>query len=221
MLSTEQQKLDRLADWSVGLEISGTAVESAAEAREIHIADSLSGLEVPELESAETLIDIGSGAGFPGLVLAMALPDAQVTLVDSVRKKMEAAGKIAAELELANVDCVWGRAEEIASAGSDFRESADVVTARALAPLPALLEYAAPLLKVGGTLVAWKGLPSEDELSSAAAAAELLGFDEGRLVETRPFARSQHRHFFVARKTSETDARFPRRPGMARKKPLA
>lgn len=217
----EQSKLERIAEWSVGLEISGTAVKSAKEARDVHVADSLAGIEVPAIQEAKSIIDIGSGAGFPGLVLAVALPDTQITLVDSVRKKMEAAARFAKELELENLECIWGRAEEIASAGSPHREAYDVVTARALAQLGVLLEYAAPILRENGHLVAWKGSPEPVELAAADASGEILGFSKGELTATRPFKRSRARHFYVAQKTRPTDPRFPRRAGVALKRPLA
>lgn len=216
----QSELLDRIAEWSVGLEISGTAVETAVQARDIHIADSLAGLEIPQLAAARSIVDIGSGAGFPGLVLAVALPKARVTLVDSVRKKMEAAAALARELEIENVECVWARAEELAVAGSPHREAFEVVTARALAPLAVLLEYAAPLLATGGCLVAWKGSPSDDELAGARAAETQLGFEHGALIETKPFAGSRARHFYVATKVRPTEDRFPRRPGVALKRPL-
>jgi 16S rRNA (guanine527-N7)-methyltransferase len=214
------EKLEEIARWSVGLEISGTAVKTAAEARDIHIADSLAGLEVAAVRAAVSIVDIGSGAGFPGLVLAAELPGTRVVLVDSVRKKMEAAGRFAREAGIDNVECVWGRAEEIAELGSPYRESFSVVTARALAPLAVLLEYAAPLLEVGGSLVAWKGSPSEQELAGAAAAAAELGFTDTEMLATKPFADSRARHFYVARKTEPTSERYPRRPGIALKRPL-
>ncbi len=216
----QEEQLERLAQWSVGLDISGTAIQDAAQARKIHIQDSLSGLEVAPLTAAERIIDIGSGAGFPGLVLGVALPDAQIVLLDSVRKKMEAAAQIAAEMGLSNVECVWGRAEEIAETGSPHREGYDVVTARALAPLAVLLEYAAPLLKIGGSLVAWKGSPSQEELDAARAAEAELGFETGELTETEPFQGSTARHFYVARKQFATAEKYPRRAGVALKRPL-
>ncbi|MFT4048509.1 MAG: 16S rRNA (guanine(527)-N(7))-methyltransferase RsmG [Solirubrobacterales bacterium] len=214
------EKLQRLAEWSVGLEISGTAITDAAQARDIHIADSLAGVDVAPVRDAARIVDIGSGAGFPGLVLAVALPETEVVLVDSVRKKMEAAAKIARELELENVECVWGRAEEIAELGSPQRESFDVVTARALAQLNILLEYSNPLLATGGHLVAWKGAPERGELEAAAGTAAKLGFGEGELIETKPFSDSRTRHFYVAEKLSGTPQGYPRRPGMALKRPL-
>lgn len=216
----DEQKLARIAEWSVGLEISGTAITSREEAYDIHVRDSLSGTELPALSTAERIIDIGSGAGFPGLVLAVAFPETELVLVDSVRKKMEAAARLASELELENVECVWGRAEEIATTGSPHAGAYDAVTARALAQLNVLLEYAAPLLKVGGSLVAWKGDPSESELSAASVAAHKLGMDQGVLSAVKPFAASQSRHFFVAKKSAPTPPGFPRRAGAALKRPL-
>lgn len=216
----QSEQLEQIARWCVGLEISGTSVASVEEARDIHIADSLAGLELTALREARSIIDIGSGAGFPGLVLAVALPDARVVLVDSVRKKMEAAARLAREVGLDNVECVWGRVEEIAAVDSPHREHYDVVTARALAPLAVLLEYAAPLLRVGGSLVAWKGAPDQDELDAAARTVGPLGFESGELTRSRPFAASKRRSFYVARKVAPTAERFPRRPGMALKRPL-
>ncbi|MGH2905494.1 MAG: 16S rRNA (guanine(527)-N(7))-methyltransferase RsmG, partial [Solirubrobacterales bacterium] len=197
-------RLDRLAQLSVELEISGTAIKSADEARDLHIADSLAGLEVSSIREASQIVDIGSGVGFPGIVLAIALPNAQITLVDSVRKKMEAAAGLVRELGIENVECVWARVEEFAAEGAPAREAFDVVTARALASLTALVEYAAPLLKVGGSLVAWKGVPEAGELADAAAAEAELGFGAGALTPTKPFPGSRSRHFFVSTKLDPT-----------------
>lgn len=216
----QQEKLRRLAEWSVGLEIAGTAITSADSAWDLHIRDSLAGLEVPAIATASNIVDIGSGAGFPGLVLAAELPGVQVVLVDSVRKKMEAAARIAEELELENVECVWGRAEEIADRGGLRFESFDVVTARALAQLNVLLEYAAPLLGERGHLVAWKGTPSPEEQAAASCAAGQVGMSEGELIATTPFRGSRDRHFYLSQKVAPTPDRFPRRAGMALKRPL-
>lgn len=212
--------LEQIARWSVGLEISGTAVQTVEEARDIHIKDSLAGLELDQLRRADSIIDIGSGAGFPGLVLAVALPETRVVLVDSVRKKMEAAAALARELGLENVECVWGRAEELAARGGPHFDSYDIVTARALAQLGVLLEYAAPLLRVGGSLVAWKGDPQPEELAVARSASRQVGMSEGELIVATPFAGARHRSFFVAEKVAETPEKFPRRAGMALKRPL-
>lgn len=209
-----------LADRCISLEISGTAIKTRDEALRLHVADSLAGMELEIVREAESLCDIGTGVGFPGIVLAIARPDLHVTLVDAVRKKVEAATAIVRALELKNVDCLWSRAEVLGAIGSPARESFDVVTARALAPLTALVEYAAPLLRVGGSLVAWKGTPDSGEIADALAAENELGFARGELIETRPFAGSRGRHFYVTTKLQRTPDRYPRREGVALRKPI-
>lgn len=214
-------RIEQLAASAVALEIAGTAIRDRREALDLHIADSLAGLELDAIRQARTLADIGTGIGFPGLAIALARPDMRVTLIDSVRKKVETAANIARRLELGNVECVWARVEEFSAHGGSGRESFDVVTARALAALPVLLEYAAPLLRRGGTLVAWKGDVSQQELASAQAAERVLGFAVGEVVPSHPFEGSARRHFYVATRQGPLDDRFPRRPGVASKRPLA
>lgn len=221
------QKLLRLAEWSTALDISGTAITAAEDALDVHIADSLVGLQLPVVANAESIADIGSGMGFPGLVLAVMLPQTQVTLVDSVRKKMEEAARVARELELENVECVWSRVEELSAVGSEARAQFDVVTARALAPLAVLIEYAAPLLKdpngdrSGGSLVAWKGQPQQDELDEANRVAGLVGMAISEPIEVSPFRGSGRRSIHSATKTAPTSESIPRRPGIALRRPLA
>jgi 16S rRNA (guanine527-N7)-methyltransferase len=214
----EQLKL--LAEMAASLDISGTSITDVDGALDIHIADSLAGLELNEISSAASIADIGSGAGFPGLALAVALPRAAITLVDSVRKKSEVAARLAKSAGLANVTSVWSRAEEFSALGSPARASFDVVTARALAELNVLLEYAAPLLQHGGSIIAWKGEISPTELAGAKSAEQALGFERTRVEPYEPFARSERRHFYTAQRTGELSDDFPRRAGVARRKPI-
>lgn len=214
------EKLLALAEWSIDLNISGTSLSELDLAIDRHIADSLCGLKSDAIRSAKRLVDIGSGVGFPALVLAVMLPGCEVTAIDSVRKKMESADQIAKQLELSNIECVWARVEEFSAEGSEARGAFDVVTARALAPLAVLVEYAAPLLRPGGRLVAWKGSPDPEEISAAARAAEVVGMGERETIAVNPYPGSQGHSLYVFEKLSETPARFPRRPGVALKKPL-
>lgn len=215
------EQLFALAKWSIGLNISGTALSELDLAIDRHIADSLSGLRSAAVQKAESLVDIGSGIGFPGLVLAVVRPECQVTVLDSVRKKMESAELIARELEIENLDCVWARVEEFSAAGGPARETFDAVTARALAPLAVLTEYAAPLLKVGGSLVAWKGAPTSEEISAGNQAAAITGMEQRESIAVQPYPSSQGHSLYIFEKVAETPARFPRRAGVALKKPLA
>ncbi len=193
-----------------------TSVHRPREGLRIHIADSLAGFEVEELRQADVIADIGAGAGLPGLVLAAALPRARVFLVESVGRKCEFLRATAAAMALSNAEVVWRRAEE-------WREGinrCDVVCARALAALPVLCEYAAPLLREGGVLVAWKGAVDADEARDAAAAAAQLGLTMQPPRAVVPFPGSERRTLHLARKTAPTPPGFPRRPGIATKRPL-
>jgi 16S rRNA (guanine527-N7)-methyltransferase len=193
-----------------------TAVREAGRAAQTHIADSLAALEIDAVQTAGRIADLGSGAGFPGVALAVALPAAQVSLVESQRRRCEFLERLCAAAQVENARAMWVRAEE-------WREGAlrnDVVVARALAAQPVVLEYAAPLLRMEGVLVDWRGRRVREEEEAAGRAAAALGL---RLVEVRrviPFdgARDHHLHVFV--KVAETPVRFPRRAGIARKRPL-
>jgi len=196
-----------------------TTVRNPDEAVRQHVADSLSGLELEEVRSAKAIVDIGAGAGFPGLVLAAALPRARVDLVEATRRKVEVIERLARAAALANARAIATRAEEWGAAAG--HESYDLVTARALAPLGVLVEYAAPLLVEGGTLVAWKGARDERDERGGAAAAQQLGFEPAGVVRVEPFEGARNRHLHAFRKISPTPPGFPRRPGMASKRPLA
>jgi 16S rRNA (guanine527-N7)-methyltransferase len=190
-----------------------TTVHAPEEAIEVHLADSLVALELPAVREAARIADLGAGAGFPGLALAAARPDASVTLIESNRRRASFIGELAAGARLDNVEVVAKRAEEAAG-------KHDVVTARALAELPVVLEYAAPLLQRGGTVVVWQGRRNADQEQRAEAAAAQLGLALDELRSVRPFPAAQHRHLHTYVKVAATPDRFPRRPGMARKRPL-
>jgi 16S rRNA (guanine527-N7)-methyltransferase len=198
-----------------------TTVSAPDEAVDVHIADSLCALEIPEVRAASWIADIGSGAGFPGLALAVALPRARVDMVESVSRKCAVIDRLtqAAGLDNELVRALPMRAEERASWGG--RESYDVVTARAVAALPVLVEYAAPLLSEGGIFIAWKGSVDPDEIERAETTASALGLKPDAVVEVEPYVGIRDRNLVVYRKVAPTPDRFPRRPGMAAKRPLA
>jgi 16S rRNA (guanine527-N7)-methyltransferase len=196
-----------------------TAVREPHAALRQHIADSLTGLEVPALREATRIADIGAGAGFPGLVLAIALPSTQVDLVESARRKCSVIARLIAAAGIPNARPVPRRAEEWAL--GEGAVAYDAVTARALAPLPVLVEYAAPLLKAGGVLVAWKGGRDEAEEAAGQAAAAQLGLQAAEVLPVKPFKEARQRHLHVYLKEKETPPSFPRRPGIAAKRPLS
>jgi 16S rRNA (guanine527-N7)-methyltransferase len=206
-------QLDALVD-ALADPAAPTSVHGRRRARDVHIADSLSALEVPGVREAARIADLGAGAGLPGLVLAIALPRAEVTLVESVGKKCAWMERTAEALGLENVRIACARVEELQDAPFD------VVTARALGALAVVCEYAAPLLREGGLLVAWKGAVDETEDADGLAAAAALGLQRDSVLAVQPYAGSERRTLHVFRKIAPTPERYPRRPGMAAKRPL-
>jgi len=209
-------QLERLLELVAAEPSAITSVRDPADGVDTHVADSLVALELRVVREARRVADLGSGGGFPGLVLAIALPDARVALVESVSRKCAFLRGAVTELGIGNADVVQARAE----AWPEGLEAHDLVTARALASLPVLVEYAAPLLDVGGDLVAWKGQPEPSEDADGRAAAAALGMSAPESVEVEPFARAISRRLYVSSKVMSTPAGYPRRPGMARKHPL-
>ncbi len=196
--------------------LAPTTVTDPATGVDAHLADALDGLRIAPLRGASRIADLGAGAGFPGLVLAVALPGAEVTLLESVGKKVAYMRRAAEAAGITNAMPVHARAEEwVAGLGAQ-----DVVTARALAPLTALVEYAAPLLVAGGSLVAWKGAPDPEEEADGLAAAAATGMELAEIVPAPSRPGAAHRSLYVFVKVAETPAKYPRRAGMARKRPI-
>lgn len=210
-------QLDALLTALVADPHAPTTVRDPRKALDTHLADSLVALELPGVHTATASADLGAGAGFPGLPLAIALPQTRVALVESNARKCAFIRAAADAAGLTNVEVVAERAEAW-DAGIGRH---DLVTARALAPLAVLAEYAAPLLREGGVLVAWKGRRETEEERDAAAAAEQLGLVVDEVRPVQPYPTAEHRHLHVLRKVAPTPERFPRRPGMARKRPLS
>jgi 16S rRNA (guanine527-N7)-methyltransferase len=193
-----------------------TKLTDPAIAVDEHVADALVALELDEVRGARRIADLGSGAGFPGLVLAAALPHARVALVESSAKKCAFLTLAARAMGLTNVEAVPSRAES----WSEGLASCDLVTARAVAPLPVLVEYAAPLLLAGGALVAWKGRRDAAKEADGAAAAAATGLAVAEIRPVRPWDQAEHLHLHLYLKVGLTPNRYPRRPGIACKRPL-
>lgn len=196
---------------------SVSSVTDPERAWRVHVADSLTGLEVEALGRADRIADIGSGAGFPGLVLATALPHAQLDLIESVGRKCDFIRRAAATAGIANASVLNARSEEIAA--TEARESYEAVTARAVGRLSTLAELASPLLRENGILVAWKGRRDLDEEQQLARAADRLAMHPEEILDVGSRAGSKHRHLHVLRKLGPTPPDLPRRPGMAKKRP--
>jgi 16S rRNA (guanine527-N7)-methyltransferase len=199
-----------------GDEHASTTIRAADAAVDRHVADSLVALDLLEVRAARRIADLGAGAGWPGLALAAALPDAHVALVESATRRCSYLERVVEAAGLTNVEVVHARVEEW-SAGMGHQ---DVVAARALAALAVVCEYAAPLLADGGMLVAWKGRVDAAEGQAGERAAAELGLSTPRVVRVDPYPGAGEATLHVARKIAPTPARFPRRAGMALKRPL-
>ena len=203
-----------LKDWNTRINL--TAITDDEEIRIKHFEDSLTILPYLEGENI-SLVDVGTGAGFPGIPVAIERPDITVTLVDSLEKRIKFLECVARELELPNVKCVHARAEDFGKT-PEFREAFDYATARAVASMPVLLEYCLPLVKVGGRFIAMKGANAGEEKFDNAL--KVLG---GKLVKEDRFLLSgtdMERCIFTVEKTKTTPAAYPRKAGLPSKKPL-
>lgn len=181
-----------------------------------HFLDSLS--LTPVVCDAKSLIDIGSGAGFPGLPLKIMRSDLRVTLLEATGKKVAFLNHIISTLDLSNILAIHARAEDLGR-DPDHRERYDTAVARAVAELPTLAEYALPLVRVGGIFVAQKGVQVDAEVARAESAISAL---RGRLRETIlvNLPGLEPRHLVVIEKTAQTPREYPRRAGVPEKKPL-
>ncbi len=193
-----------------------TTVRDPREAVDIHLADSLVALEIDKIRSARRVADIGTGAGFPGLALAVALPASEMRLVESQSKKCQFVRRVIAAAAVDNARVVESRAEE----WPEGLGAHDAVLARALAPSQVVLEYAAPLLELRGILVDWRGRRDAVQEKAALEAADQLGLERVEVRSVKPFPAARDRHLHVYLKVGDTPPMFPRREGMARKRPL-
>jgi 16S rRNA (guanine527-N7)-methyltransferase len=194
------------------------SVASAHRARDVHIADSLSGLEIESLASANRIADLGSGAGLPGLALAACLPGSRFDLIESVGRKCEFLRAAIERMGLANAAVVCERSEDWAA--GEGREGYEAVTARAVGSLATVAELASPLLAEGGVLAVWRGARSSEEEAEVACAAARLAIEPIEIRSVRPYEGSRDRHIHLLRKNGPTPIELPRRPGLAAKRPF-
>lgn len=199
-----------------------TAITDFDEVLQKHFVDSLSLIKAYDLDSAGSeisLIDIGTGAGFPGLPLKIAFPKLRVTLMDSLNKRVDFLGEVIAALKLNGIDAIHGRAEDFAKP-NQLREKFDLCVSRAVASLAVLCEYCLPYVKVGGKFISYKSEKVAEEMEEAKNAIEILG---GKIEEQINFTlpgSDIYRSLIVVSKQSETPLKYPRKAGTVSKKPL-
>ena len=209
--------LDLLAEENKKMNL--IAAGSSEKMIETHLLDSLSLIDFEEVADSRQAIDVGSGAGLPGIPLAIALPNLNLTLIDSNAKKCGFLSRATGILGLLNVEVVWERAE---SAGrSRFRDKYDLALARALGPLPVALEYVLPFVEPGGHCFLQRGRRLTGDTDVAAGVACRLSGELDRVSLVKPYSSARNLHVWVFKKVDKTPSAFPRRPGQAKKRPLA
>ena len=206
-----------LTEWNRSMDLVADAPED--ELLDRHLIDSLTVLKTDLLTGAGTLIDVGTGAGFPGMALAMARPDLRVTLLDSQQKRLSFLQAVAEETGTGNTELIHARAEDGARR-KDLREQFDIAAARAVAPMNVLCEYLLPFVRKGGRALCWKGPGLREESEAGRRAAFLLGGKAGTPVPT-PIAGRDWEHLILpVEKTGPTPGIYPRRAGTPKSSPL-
>ncbi|OOB77138.1 MAG: 16S rRNA methyltransferase G [Epulopiscium sp. Nuni2H_MBin001] len=208
---------DILIEWNKKINL--TAITKEEEIITKHFLDSMTVNNAINIKNINTVIDIGTGAGFPGMVLKIVFEDLQITLVDSLKKRVVFLEEVIKELGLKNIYCVQARAEDLAQ-DKNYREKFDIATSRAVANLSTLSEYVLPFVKVGGYFIALKGQKLDEELKLGDKSIKLLGGEIAGVIEANvPLAELNHT-ILVVKKIASTNKKYPRKAGEPSKNPL-
>lgn len=173
----------------------------------------------PQIKNNISVIDVGTGAGFPGIPLAIIYDNAEFTLIDSLNKRVNFLNEVITALSIENVNAVAGRAEELGK-NSSYREQYDLCVTRAVAEINLLSEYTLPFVKVGGKCIPYKSLQINDEIENGSKAISILGGEIDRVVEIDINGTDLYRNLLLINKIESTPSKYPRRPGIPKKKPL-
>ena len=211
-----EQYMDGILEWNKKINL--TAITDREEFISKHFVDSVLSYNFREYIDADSIIDIGTGAGFPGIPLAIVSPDKKFVLADSLNKRLKVINELASKIGIDNIETVHGRAEELAR-NKKYREAFDLCISRAVANLAVLCEYCLPFIKVGGHLLAYKGPDAEEEVKMAEKAIKILG---GKLIEIVSVDLDGYDHnIVVIEKINKTPSKYPRKAGTPGKEPIS
>ena len=208
---------EMLVEWNSFMNL--TAITEYEDVMKKHFLDSISLIKAYDVTQSASVIDVGTGAGFPGLALKIAYPNLNVTLLDSLNKRIQFLNDVIDKLGLENIDTVHGRAEDFAKPGK-LRESFDLCVSRAVANLSTLSEYCLPFVKIGGQFISYKSEKIQEEAEQAKKAIFLLGGKIEKQVEFYLPDSDIYRNLFVISKINKTATKYPRKAGLPSKEPL-
>lgn len=208
---------EMLVEWNGFMNL--TAITKYDEVMKKHFIDSISLIKAYDVNKPASAIDVGTGAGFPGLALKIAYPNLQVTLLDSLNKRIQFLNEVIEKLGLTGVETIHGRAEDFAKPGK-LREKFDLCVSRAVANLSTLSEYCLPFVKVGGQFISYKSEKITEEMTAAENAIRILGGKVVNQVEFQLPDSDIYRNLFVIEKVKDTPKKYPRKAGLPSKEPL-
>ena len=217
MLADFQKYKDILVEWNQKMNLTG--IEDEKEVFIKHFLDSISAVSKGYIKNGMSLIDVGTGAGFPGMPLRISLPDLKVTLLDSLNKRINFLQEVANQIDIDDIEFIHGRAEDFGK-DENYRECFDIATARAVAGLPALMEFCVPFVKVGGHFVCLKGPNANLELEESKKAMEVLGIEYIEKIDIKLPEIDLDHNILVFMKVKNTPSKYPRKAGKVTKNPI-